>query len=154
MIAYAYGMFHLTPFTQEFFSTFWGDSMSVSNKVGKRIFMKFSAKDGYKTMNNPECYQDVAFNPLDPVLIFYFRGSVFVSNIMENAWMDSHEIFMKCQTRQKEWLAKLFHGIPSWRRYVPVCNITVNWMGGFSWNCQDSAALRQEQPEMFGGWSV
>ena len=34
---------------------------------------------------------------------------MFFSNIMENAWTDFHEIFMKCQARHKKLLARLLH---------------------------------------------
>ena len=89
------------------FSTFSGESVSVSNTTGKWmngfswnlqqrldmrqyhgktdewIFMKFSGYVDYDTRNNLEHFGGDAFNPLDTGFIFLFSGSLFISNIMK-----------------------------------------------------------------------
>ena len=52
--------------------------------------MKFSAKDGLKTINNLEHYQDVAFNPLNPGMIIFLDPCLLVT-----LWKTREWIFMK-----------------------------------------------------------
>ena len=62
------------------------------------IFMKFSAKDGHGTKNSLENFGILQLTPwILGRFFFLFPGSVFVSNIMENMWTDTHKTFMKCQ---------------------------------------------------------
>ena len=45
--------------------------------------MKFSAKFAHGTRNKLEHFENVVGNPLNPISIFIFPGSVFVSNVMQ-----------------------------------------------------------------------
>ena len=54
--------------------------------------MKFSENDGHDTGSNLEHFREVAVNPLNPVLINLFPGTVFVCDIMEKT---GERIFIK-----------------------------------------------------------
>ena len=88
------GVSCLTPWVL-FFSVLSRKFVSVSKYYGKtdeRIFMNFSEKVGHQTRDDLEHFRDIAVNPLNPGLIFfYFLDPCLLVMLCENG----QRIFMK-----------------------------------------------------------
>ena len=68
-------MFHLTPWTYEFFRLFRRNPCllaALQKKTVEWIFMKFSEKDIYDTRSSQEQFRDVTINLLNPGWIYLF----------------------------------------------------------------------------------
>ena len=99
-------MFHLTPWTQEFFPTFSEESMTLSSIAEKRL-NGFS----WNFQERTDLTQGASWNTfgmlrLTPWILgrfIYFMDPCLFVISWKKGWMDFQEIFMKRQARHKKW---------------------------------------------------
>ena len=100
-----WGVSRLTPWVLGYLYCVLRKSVSVTNITGKRM-NGFS----WNFQQRSDMRQGMIYNIFGMLRLtswihgrfFLLRGSVFVSNVMENEWTDFHEFFMKCQGRPKK----------------------------------------------------
>ena len=146
-------MFHLTPWTQDFFPTFSEQSMPLSSIAEKRL-NRFSWNLQQRTdMTHGAIWNIFAMLRLTPWILgrfIYFLDPCFVCNIMEK-WangflLNFHETLGMTQEIIRwtvSYLPRLFHGLPSRCPGRVFSNTTVKSMSGFPWNFQDILAMTQ-----------
>ena len=95
-------MFHLTPWTQDFFSTFLEQSMPLSSIAEKWISWNFQKKTD---MTQGAIWYIFGMLRLTPWIlgrfIYFLDPCLFVIS-WKNGWTDFHQIFMKHQAWHKK----------------------------------------------------
>ena len=98
-------MFHLTPWTQEFFPTFSEESMTLSSITEKRL-NGFSWNFQKRTdLTQGAIWNTFGMLRLTPWILgrfIYFLDPCLFVILWENGWMDFHEIFIKRHAQQKK----------------------------------------------------
>ena len=109
--------------------------------------MKLPAYFEQWARNNLEHYENAAYNPLGPGLIFCFPYPCLLATLRKNGWTDFHEIF-KIFRRWHNKISGVFHGPHNRSGIMSVSNIMQGWMNAFSWNYQESSTLTQETNQL------